>query len=57
MPLLLDSSRPASHFGRYDIAMAQPLAVINHKNGVTQVEQNGVIETTDVAHSGMFRGI
>jgi para-aminobenzoate synthetase component 1 len=48
MPLLLDSSRPASHFGRYDIAMAQPLVVISHKNGVTQVEQNGVIETTDV---------
>ena len=47
MPLLLDSSRPASHFGRYDIAMAQPLVVISHKNGVTQVEQNGVIETTD----------
>ena len=35
MPLLLDSSRPASHFGRYDIAMAQPLVVISHKNGVT----------------------
>jgi len=42
MPLLLDSSRPASHFGRYDMAMAQPLAVITHKNGVTQVKQDGI---------------
>ncbi len=48
MPLLLDSSRPASHFGRYDIAMAEPLAVISHKDGVTKVEQNNTTKTTDV---------
>ena len=48
MPLLLDSSRPASHFGRYDIAMAEPLAVISHKDGVTKVEQNNTTETTDL---------
>ena len=48
MPLLLDSSRPASHFGRYDIAMAEPLAVISHKDGVTKVEQNNTTTTTDV---------
>jgi len=47
MPLLLDSSRPASHFGRYDIAMAAPLAVISHKDGVTKVEQNNTIKVTD----------
>ena len=47
MPLLLDSSRPASHFGRYDIAMAQPLAVISHKDGVTKVEQNNTVTETD----------
>tara|TARA_B110000503_G_scaffold137617_1_gene222161 strand:- start:251 stop:1561 length:1311 start_codon:yes stop_codon:yes gene_type:complete len=48
MPLLLDSSRPASHFGRYDIAMAQPLAVITHKDGVTKVEQNNTVTVMDV---------
>ena len=48
MPLLLDSSRPASHFGRYDIAMAEPLAVISHKDGVTKVKQNNTTKTTDV---------
>jgi para-aminobenzoate synthetase component 1 len=48
MPLLLDSSRPASHFGRYDIAMAQPLAVITHKDGVTKVEKNNTVLVTDV---------
>ena len=48
MPLLLDSSRPASHFGRYDIAMAEPLAVISHKDGVTKVEQNNTTKITDV---------
>lgn len=47
MPLLLDSSRPDSHFGRYDIAMAQPLAVITHKDGVTKVEHNNTIKVTD----------
>ena len=46
-PLLLDSSRPASHFGRYDIAMAQPMAVISHKDGVTRVLQDGIEKTTD----------
>mgnify|MGYP001580871942 FL=1 len=46
-PLLLDSSRPASHFGRYDIAMAAPLAVITHKDGVTQVLQDGMTRTTE----------
>ena len=48
MPLLLDSSRPASHFGRYDIAMAEPLAVITHKDGVTKVEQNNTTKTTNI---------
>lgn len=48
MPLLLDSSRPASHFGRYDIAMADPLAVITHKDGVTKVEQNNTTKTTNI---------
>lgn len=48
MPLLLDSSRPASHFGRYDIAMAEPLAVIRHKNGVTTVEQNNKVKQTPI---------
>jgi len=48
MPLLLDSSRPASHFGRYDIAMAEPLAVITHKDGVTKVEQNNTTKTTNL---------
>ena len=48
MPLLLDSSRPASHFGRYDIAMADPLAVITHKDGVTKVEQNNATKTTNI---------
>ena len=48
MPLLLDSSRPASHFGRYDIAMAEPLAVISHKDGITKVVQNNTTKTTDV---------
>ena len=48
MPLLLDSSRPASHFGRYDIAMAQPLAIISHKDGVTKVEQNNTIVQTEI---------
>lgn len=47
MPLLLDSSRPASHFGRYDIAMAQPLAVISHKNGITKVDQGGFKRITE----------
>jgi len=45
-PLLLDSSRPASHFGRYDMAMAAPLAVITHKDGLTQVLQDGITRTT-----------
>ncbi|WP_443632017.1 aminodeoxychorismate synthase component I [Candidatus Njordibacter sp. Uisw_056] len=48
MPLLLDSSRPESHFGRYDIAMAEPLAVITHKDGVTKVEQNNTTKTTNI---------
>ena len=41
VPLLLDSSRPTSHFGRYDLAMANPLALITHTDGVTWLEQNG----------------
>jgi para-aminobenzoate synthetase component 1 len=48
MPLLLDSSRPSSHFGRYDIAMASPLAVISHTDGVTKVEKNNIVKTTQV---------
>lgn len=46
MPLLLDSSRPASHFGRYDIAMADPLAVISHKDGITALEKNNTVQIT-----------
>lgn len=46
MPLLLDSSRPASHFGRYDIAMASPLAIISHTDGVTKVEQHQAVTIT-----------
>ncbi len=48
MPLLLDSSRPISHFGRYDIAMAEPLAVIRHKNGVTRIEKDNTVKETNL---------
>ena len=57
MPLLLDSSRPASHFGRYDIAMAQPLAIISHKDGVTKVEQNNTIVQTEIDHRRCCRAV
>jgi para-aminobenzoate synthetase component 1 len=57
MPLLLDSSRPASHFGRYDIAMAQPLAVITHKDGVTKVEQNNAVTVMDIDPFDLIGGL
>ncbi|MCP4789029.1 MAG: aminodeoxychorismate synthase component I [Gammaproteobacteria bacterium] len=37
-PLLLDSNQPASHFGRYDIMMANPQAVIKVGKGQCQLD-------------------
>ncbi|MDP6189188.1 MAG: aminodeoxychorismate synthase component I [Gammaproteobacteria bacterium] len=37
-PLLLDSNRPASHFGRYDMMMANPTALIKVSDGNCQLD-------------------
>ncbi|HCH25158.1 MAG TPA: aminodeoxychorismate synthase component I [Oceanospirillaceae bacterium] len=49
-PLLLDSNQPASHFGRYDIMMANPSALIKVSNGQCEINTgNGFASTSSDA--------
>lgn len=46
-PLLLDSNQPASHFGRYDIMMANPQALIKVSHGQCEMNTgNGFVVST-----------
>ena len=49
-PLLLDSNQPASHFGRYDIMMANPQALIKVSHGQCEINTgNGFAASTSDA--------
>ncbi len=42
-PMWLDSGRPKSHFGRYDIISAQPSAVLQTIGENTEIRENGQV--------------
>ena len=45
--LLLDSNQPASRFGRYDLVMADPVALITHAAGITTLHESGHCTNSD----------
>ncbi len=46
--IFLDSGRPDSEYGRYDIIATDPVATITTRDGITQIStSSGIVESTD----------
>ncbi len=55
--VFLDSGRPYCDQGRYDIISSNPYVKMTACEGITKVEKNGVIETTDEDPLELLKGL